>query len=133
MILCLKTDSEIAEIYLYSVDNYKPKNIDKISWRAHRQLANQLLPKIEEFLAKNDIKFTDLGGIVVFTGSGSFTGLRIGATVANTLAYALNIKVVNALGQDWQVNGINRLKNVKLKQYSVPKYSAAPNITKPKA
>jgi tRNA threonylcarbamoyladenosine biosynthesis protein TsaB len=36
----------------------------------------------------------DIEGVVCFKGPGSFTGLRIGLTVGNALAYAQNIPVV---------------------------------------
>lgn len=56
--------------------------------------SSDLLPKIQETLEKNKIRLTDLTGILVSRGPGSFTGIRIGVTTANTLAWSLNIPVL---------------------------------------
>lgn len=52
-----------------------------------------LLPLIQTLLASKRLTFGDLDGIEVATGPGSFTGLRVGVAVANTLAFALGIPV----------------------------------------
>lgn len=52
-----------------------------------------LLPLIIKILKKNKLDFKDLSGIEVNEGPGSFTGLRVGASVAQALGYALNIPV----------------------------------------
>ncbi|MBI2596831.1 tRNA (adenosine(37)-N6)-threonylcarbamoyltransferase complex dimerization subunit type 1 TsaB [Candidatus Daviesbacteria bacterium] len=52
-----------------------------------------LLPLIEKILKELNLVYKDLKGIEVETGPGSFTGIRVGVSVANTLAYSLNIPV----------------------------------------
>lgn len=52
-----------------------------------------LLLLIIKILKKNTLNFKDLSGIEVETGPGSFTGLKVGASVAQALGYALNIPV----------------------------------------
>jgi len=52
-----------------------------------------LLPMIEELLEKNELTTKNINEILVVNGPGSFTGLRIGLTVAKTLAYSLKIPV----------------------------------------
>ena len=52
-----------------------------------------LLPLIEKILAEEKKDFKDLEAIEVETGPGSFTGLKVGAAVANSLAFALGIPV----------------------------------------
>ncbi len=129
VILALRTDTEQAELYLFTADGQK---IDKKLWTAGRSLADELLPYIQELFKRNYVNTLDLHGIVVFTGEGSFTGLRIGTTVANTLAYSLNIPVVKSNADDWIKSGLKRLSHAKTNIYVVPKYSKGPNITKPK-
>lgn len=52
-----------------------------------------VLSGIESLLAKNSLKLNDITGIRVATGPGSYTGLRVGASIANTLAWLLKIPV----------------------------------------
>jgi tRNA threonylcarbamoyladenosine biosynthesis protein TsaB len=55
--------------------------------------SQMVLPMIEEILTEHTLKITDISAITVFTGPGSFTGLRVGATVANALGYLLDVPV----------------------------------------
>ncbi len=50
-----------------------------------------LMPAIEYVMTYAGLQMSDLEGIVVSKGPGSYTGLRIGVTTAKTLAYTLNI------------------------------------------
>lgn len=52
-----------------------------------------LLPMIKEVIADARITPQDLSCIAVSKGPGSFTGLRIGVTIAKTLAHVLNLSV----------------------------------------
>jgi tRNA threonylcarbamoyladenosine biosynthesis protein TsaB len=52
-----------------------------------------LLPLIEKLLMKKKVGYEELKEIEVETGPGSFTGIRVGVSVANALGYSLNIPV----------------------------------------
>ncbi len=130
MILAIRTDKPLAELYLIGDSS---EQIDSHKWESNRQLADELLPSIQKILSSNDHDLQDIKGILIFTGEGSFTGLRIGTTVANTLAYSLEIPIVESVGQDWLQSGLKQLKTAEPGHYVVPKYSSEPNITKPKA
>ncbi len=52
-----------------------------------------LLPLIEKLLKDNKMNFSDITQIKVAEGPGSYTGLRVGIAVANTLSYLLKIPV----------------------------------------
>lgn len=54
----------------------------------------RVMPAIEALLADCDVKPSELDKIVVAKGPGSYTGVRIGVTIAKTLAWALNIPLV---------------------------------------
>lgn len=54
----------------------------------------QLLPAIETTLAEQQWALSDIDRIVVAQGPGSFTGLRIGVTVAKMLANTLQAELV---------------------------------------
>ncbi len=59
-----------------------------------RVLKSQMtLPLIESLLKKEKLNFTDITDINVNTGPGSFTGVRVGISIANTLSFLYNIPV----------------------------------------
>ncbi|KQL17637.1 tRNA (adenosine(37)-N6)-threonylcarbamoyltransferase complex dimerization subunit type 1 TsaB [Cytobacillus solani] len=51
----------------------------------------RVMPAIEALMKDCDVKPSDLSKIVVAKGPGSYTGVRIGVTIAKTLAWTLNI------------------------------------------
>ncbi|MCL5675857.1 MAG: tRNA (adenosine(37)-N6)-threonylcarbamoyltransferase complex dimerization subunit type 1 TsaB [Patescibacteria group bacterium] len=55
--------------------------------------AQAVLPAIVKLLKKHKLKLKELTGIKVNTGPGSYTGIRVGLSVANALGYALDIPV----------------------------------------
>lgn len=129
MILALKTDSPEAMIALYEDGNC----IGTIRWQAHKELSSTLLGKIDELLlAASNVQKTDLTGIVVFKGPGSFTGLRIGITVANTLAYSLQIPIVGTEGEEWIAEGLQKLTESQKAEIIIPHYGSEAHITQPR-
>src|SRR6478735_1320149 len=64
------------------------------SWVAGYRHGEELLARIEGLLADQRIDRRDLGGLVVGTGPGAFTGLRVGIATIKGLAYALELPVV---------------------------------------
>jgi len=129
MILALKTDAPIAEISFYDNEGTK---LHHYSWQAERRLARDLLEILTELLATVSANFSDLKGVIVFKGPGSFTGLRIGITVANTIAYSQGIPIVGTLGERWINEGLGRLARYESDQIVLPHYGAEANISKPR-
>lgn len=66
---------------------------DVIERDLDKRKAQAVLPMIDELLKKHGLKVGDLSSIEVFEGPGSFTGLRVGAAIANALAYSLKIPI----------------------------------------
>ena len=63
---------------------------EKESSRNHSEF---VMPMIKRVLDNNSIDIKYLNEIIVINGPGSFTGVRIGVTIAKTLAYTLNIQI----------------------------------------
>jgi|WetSurMetagenome_2_1015567.scaffolds.fasta_scaffold903872_1 tRNA threonylcarbamoyladenosine biosynthesis protein TsaB len=70
------------------------KNIKRREIKITRNKSSQIvLPLIEKLLGEEKIVWSDISEIGVNTGPGSFTGLRVGISVANTLGWLMDIKV----------------------------------------
>ena len=87
--LFISTFSEIITIGLLK----DGKEIDRLEQVSSRNHSIYTIPMIEELLDKNEIKTNYLNEIIVVNGPGSFTGVRIGVTIAKTLAYTLDITI----------------------------------------
>lgn len=61
---------------------------------ADRNHSIRLVPAIRELVASAGLRMSELGGIAAGNGPGSYTGIRIAATVAKTLAWSLNIPLI---------------------------------------
>ena len=144
LILALRTDKPEAELYLYEGN----KKLAEIKWDAHRQLAETIHKQINEILnpdkklldkssnfdraGKLGYDLSNVEGIVCFKGPGSFTGLRIGLSVANAFAYAQNIPIVARDGKNWLKRGIDDLLIGKNDKIVAPQYGAPAKTTSPK-
>lgn len=63
-------------------------------WRAGFRHGEELLERVRSALEHAGIGLHDLGGIVVGTGPGAFTGLRVGLATAKGLAHGLTLPIV---------------------------------------
>lgn len=127
MILCIDTSTPICKLSMADGE-WRFSN----EWEAGRGLAKGLLGYLDEMLASQGKSWGDATGLVVFKGPGSFTGLRISATVFNTLAYANSIPIVGTTGDDWQEAGLKRLAASENDEIVMPEYGGEANITQPR-
>lgn len=79
---------------------------------ATRNHASELAIFIKEILDQNDLRGDELDAIAVGTGPGSYTGLRIGASTAKGMAYALDIPLI-------AVDSLQSLAILALEEYNV--------------
>jgi len=104
------------------LDTSTPETILKLDNHEYRytfknDLAEKLLEFIKDKLKENHQTWQDLTEITFMSGPGSFTGLRIGATVVNTLASELSIPLYDHHGKKQQI--------------ILPEYGRPANIGKP--
>lgn len=127
MILLLDTSTPVCKVTLVDGDwKYDDQ------WQADRTLAKGLLAYLRDQLHKNGKTFDDITGIGVFRGPGSFTGLRIGLTVLNTIADAQSIPIVGSSSETWQADVLGRLAGGENDKIVLPFYGSDAHITKPR-
>jgi len=90
-ILAIDTATSRAVVALGRPDG---RPIGETSWQAGHRHGETLLPTLGRVLAENDVPRARLRAIVVGTGPGSFTGLRVGLATAKGLAHGLGIPIV---------------------------------------
>lgn len=127
MILLL--DTSTATCRLTFVDGATRHAYD---WEAGRGLARGLHAYLRDRLAEHGWTFADIAGIGVMKGPGSFTGLRIGATVMNTIADSAAVPIVGTTGDDWQDEALARLMHSDNDRLVVPFYGRPARITTPR-
>ena len=88
MILFIDTHDELITIALKNKDRIYCKT--KMSEYSHSIFT---MPMIEEIFNENNLDVKDLKKIIVVNGPGSFTGIRIGLSIAKTMAYALKVDI----------------------------------------
>lgn len=101
-------------------------------WAAERNLVRDMLAYLRDRLAENEASFADISGIGVFRGPGSFTGLRIGLAVLNTIVHEQRIPIVGVTGDAWREECLERLQNGRNDEIVLPEYGAEARVTKPR-
>lgn len=131
MILFLDT-SDFHALRLALVD---PKSKQPVRQSAHAVAYNEnhkTAHFLQKFLRRHKTTAQDLTKIVVCTGPGSFTGIRVGVALAQALSFSLNIPLIakkkNQIPED-----LAQLQALSRKGHTVVlNYGKKPNITKSK-
>ena len=89
-ILAIDTATLVSSVALATVDNL----LAEITLQTKKTHSELLMPHIAKLMDMAQVAKSDLKGVAVSIGPGSFTGLRIGLSTAKTLAYALQIPMV---------------------------------------
>ncbi len=74
------------------------------------ELSSKIMPIIDEAFIKADLKPSDIDTIFVTNGPGSFTGIRIGLTIAKVMAWSLKIKVVPISSLELMASSLDGVK-----------------------
>lgn len=127
MILFLDTSTPVCKLSFADGDwRYEA------TWESGRGLAKGLLEYLETELSSQGKSWSDVTGLAIYKGPGSFTGLRIGITVMNTLADANRWPIVGTTGDDWQLVAAKRLEAGETDGIVMPEYGGEANITTPR-
>ncbi|MDD4608519.1 MAG: tRNA (adenosine(37)-N6)-threonylcarbamoyltransferase complex dimerization subunit type 1 TsaB [Bacilli bacterium] len=106
-IVAIMKDTNIVSCFNEKVDN---------------DLSVKIFPIIESVFNNSGITPNDIDTIFVVNGPGSFTGVRIGVTIAKTYAWSLNVKIV-------PISSLELLATTKIAgEYVVPMIDARRNF-----
>ena len=84
---------DTSSSYLYASIVSSRKVLCEVKKEFGHSLSEEALPSIVELFNERNLKATDIDKIIVVNGPGSFTGIRIGITIAKVFAWSLNIPI----------------------------------------
>lgn len=128
MILVWNSSSNVVHIELVNDEGVQMAR----DWEAGRSLARDMLAYLRDMVADCEQTFDDITGIASYRGPGSYTGLRIGLTVLNTLASTESIPIVGATGDDWRSDCLRRLAAGEDDKVVLPEYGGEATVTQQK-
>lgn len=88
-LLAIDTSTEQAGIALSSEDG-----IHTHSWPASRAQTTTVLPEIDRMVSEAGMQPSDVSGLIVAIGPGTFTGLRVGLSIAKGIVAARKVPLV---------------------------------------
>lgn len=90
LLLAIDTATRWAGVALYDGERVRAE----ASWRSHNNHSVELMPALTRMLEQQGVGPGRLAAVAVASGPGSFTGLRIGMSVAKGLAQAQGIPIL---------------------------------------
>ncbi len=84
---------DTSSSYLYTAITADDKLLVEIKEEFGHNLSQEALPKIASMFEKVNLEPKDINKIIVVNGPGSFTGIRIGITIAKVYGWSLNIPI----------------------------------------
>ena len=84
---------DTSSSYLYTGIVENGKLLCEVKKEFGHSLSEEALPEIVSMFEKKELTANDIDKIIVVNGPGSFTGIRIGITIAKVYAWSLNIPI----------------------------------------
>ena len=88
---------DTSSSFLYTAIVEDDKVLSEIKEEFEQSLSKMALPRIVSMFEENNLKPIDIDKIIVVNGPGSFTGIRIGLTIAKVYAWSLDIPITTIL------------------------------------
>lgn len=127
MILFIDT-SDFNALTLIAVND---KGFKKLSSKVEFNENYKTNEFLQKFLKREKIKLESIEKIIVCSGPGSFTGLRVGVSLAQALGFGLGIPVLAIPKNKVPIDPI-KLLTIRGGKHLVMNYGQKPNITKAK-
>ncbi len=133
MLLAIDTATRAASLALYNAEGV----LAETTWRSRENHTVELTTQIVRLLELAHAPKSELRAIGVALGPGSFTGLRVGMSVAKGLAFGAQIPLLGvptldgvAHAQAWQSLPIWAILGAWRGRYSVARYTARRGVVK---
>ncbi len=84
---------DTSSSYLYTAIAEDNSLLCEVKKEFGQSLSEEALPEIVSMFTANNLTAADIDKIIVVNGPGSFTGIRIGITIAKVYAWSLNIPI----------------------------------------
>ena len=84
---------DTSSSYLYAAIAEDSRLLCEVKKEFGTSLSEEALPEIVNLFTKTNLSAKDIDKIIVVNGPGSFTGIRIGITIAKVYAWSLNIPI----------------------------------------
>lgn len=107
LLLSLETSTKICSVAVH----FNSDLISSTELHIEQSHASRLAPLIEATLKVAGVERSQLNAVVVSSGPGSYTGLRIGVSTAKGLCYALRIPLIAVNTLDLMAYEVSRLNN----------------------
>lgn len=103
-LLAIDTSSATGSIAVANVMEAKVSHLHEVTWEKRASHSEVATVKLSKLLEKASVSLAQITHITVNIGPGSFTGIRVGLSLARSLAYSLNVPLL----------GVNSLENLAL-------------------
>lgn len=90
-ILCIETSADTCSVAL-SENGLCKAELEAIEERAHAKLLTVL---VQQLLLNSNLKISDIHAIAISEGPGSYTGLRIGMSVAKGICFGADLPLIS--------------------------------------
>jgi len=121
-ILAIDTSTDVCSVAISNQGDIKESTI--LAAREHTQ---RILPMVESILGDSNLILSDLDAIAVANGPGSFTGLRIGLSIAQGLSYGADLPLIPISTLKAMANAVLRERCVVQEQVIIPALDARMN------
>lgn len=134
LIVAIDTASLESAIAVLEIEgsSHPARVLGEESWHSNRNESERVLPSLDRLLKEAKKSWDDVEGVFVVRGPGSYTSLRVGITIANTIAWVRKIPMWGAelvgkpFGQTVSSLDFTQLKK---SEQVEPLYAAPPKIT----
>lgn len=118
-ILAIDTSTDVCSVALYDKGEIIESTV--VAAREHTQ---RILPMVESILAESKCALVDIDALAVANGPGSFTGLRIGLSIAQGLAYGISKPLIPVSTLEAMAHAVIRHQGASQNQIIVPAIDA---------